>query len=221
VNSTAGEEKEFSLDIPENHSFKQIAGKKVDFKVNVNSVQSVELPEINDQFAKDLGNFNSLEELKENIGKGLLVEKEQAESQRIRNEVLEKISEVSNFEVPEVLVEREQEAMLEGLKHEISDKLKIEFKDYLDKIKKTEQEISDSFKKESEKKVRAFLILRKIGEKEKIEISEEEVRDRTNEILKQINKPEKDIDFHRLKDYSREVIRNERIFKILEELTIK
>jgi len=223
IGMKSGEEKEFSSDIPSEHSFKQIAGKKIDFKIKVNSVQNVEKPELNDQFVKDLDNFENLEALKKNISEGLKAEKEQAESQRVRSEIVEKIAQASNFEIPDALIEREQKSLVENLKKEVSERIGVPFKDYLDKVKKTEQEILDSFKEEAQKRVKSFLILRAIGRKEKIEVSEEEARNQANDILKHYPAPEKaakDIDFEQLKEYSREVIRNQKIFKLLEELIL-
>lgn len=216
------EEKEFSLTLPENYGLKDLAGKKVDFKVKVKSVQKMELPEINDQFVKDLGKFDNLEALKKNIRQGLTLEKEQAEVEKARNEILEKISEASKIEIPEILIKREQEAMMENFKQEVSGKLNISLKDYLEKINKTEQEIFDSFLNEAQKRVKSFLILRAIGDKEKIEVPEDEVRERANEILKHHPTPEqaaKDIDFDRIKEYSKGLVKNEKIFKLLEGLT--
>ena len=215
------EEIQFSLTLPENYSIKNLTGKQADFKLKVKSVQKVELPELNDQFAKDLGKFESLEALKKNIREGLASEKKQAESQRIRNEILEKISQASSFEIPEILVKREQEALMENFKQEISTKLNIPFKDYLEKIKKTEQEILDSLLEQAKKRVKSFLILKAIGEKENIEVSDEEVRNQANEILKSNPAPEKtakDIDLEKIKEYSKGLIKNEKIFKLLENL---
>lgn len=212
-------EKEFSLILPENYAVKELAGKKVDFKVKVKSVQKVEPPKINDDFAKSLGKSESLEELRKNIKEGLTSEKKQAESQRVRNEILDKISQDTGFEVSKVLIEREQKVMMDNFKQEVSEKINIPLKDYLDKIKKTEQEIFNSFSEEAKKKVRNFLILREIGKRENIEVSDEEVREEMNKILKHYSvseKTEKDIDIERLKEYSRGVLKNEKIFALLE-----
>ena len=212
-------EKEFSLILPENYAVKELAGKKVDFKVKVKSVQKVEPPEINDDFAKSLGKFENLEGFRNNIKEGLTSEKKQAESQRVRNEILDKISQDTGFEVPKVLIEREQKVMMDNFKQEVSEKLNTPLKDYLDKIKKTEQEIFNSFLEEAKKKVRNFLILREIGKRENIEVSDEEVREEMNKILKHYSvseKTEKDIDIERLKEYSRGVLKNEKIFALLE-----
>jgi len=181
-------------------------GKEIILKVKVISVQNVELPEANDQFAKSLGEFENLDALKKNIKQGLVLEKEQVETQRVRQEILERISEKIKAEIPDVLIENEQKQMLENLKKMVSERLKIPFEDYLSKIKKTEKEILDSFLPAAQKKVRNFLVLREIGKREKVEVSEEELAN---------------LDSGQSKEYSEETLRTEKIFAMLENLAEK
>jgi len=180
--------------------------KEITLKVKVISVQNVELPELNDQFAKSLGEFENLDALKKNIKQGLILEKEQAETQRVRQEILERISEKIKAEIPEVLIENEQKQMLENLKKMVSERLKISFGDYLSKVKKTEKEILDSFLPAAQKKVRNFLVLREIGKREKVEVSEEELAN---------------LDSGQSKEYNKEALRTEKIFAMLENLAEK
>ena len=219
IGMSAGEEKRrFSLVLPEKFPVKDLAGKSVDFQVRIKSVQSVEFPELNDEFAKSLGQFEDLSALKKNVREGLVFEKKQAETQRVRNEILEKISETMKCELPEALVEREQKAMMENFKKEVSAKLNIPAKEYLEKIKKTEEEMLSSFLEEAQKRIRAFLILRKVGEENNIEVLEEEVKKEVDKILKQYQevKQPKDLDLERLKEYAKGVLRNEKTFALLE-----
>lgn len=148
-----GQDKEFSLPLKE---------KQTCFKVTVKSVQKMELPEVNDQFAKNLGKFDNLAALKENVKKGLNVEKEMAESQRIRQEILEKIQQECKLEPP--------------------------------------------------------AIIKAISEKENIDVSEAEVKEMLDKLLKHypdIEKTQK-LDLEKLKGYSKEVIKNEKVFSLLE-----
>jgi trigger factor len=224
-----GQEKDFSLKFPENYPVKgrgpngtlrpqkDLSGNLVNFKVKMNSVQRIELPEINDEFAKNLGKFENLISLKENIKEGIKIEKENVESQKIREEILEKITRETKMEIPEVLFEAEKKRMLEDLKNFVSERLKISFEDYLAKIQKTEKELLDSFSNEAEKTVKSVLILREISEREKIEVSEEEIKVAINEFLK--NYPvekTKELDLDQLKSYYEEVIRNEKTLQMLE-----
>jgi len=219
-----GEEKEFSLEFPEQHFQKNVAGQRVNFRVKMISVQKMELPEINDQFAKSLGQFEDLNSLKENIKKGIKLEKGILEKQRIRQEILQKIVEEISWEIPETLIEAEKNRIVEDLKKQVADRLKISFEQYLEKINKSEKDLKDSFQAEAERRIKNFLILKEISKNENIKVSEEEIKEEINKILKNypdIAKTEKELDPQKLKDYYEEVIKNEKVFQLLESLTLK
>lgn len=219
---SSNEKKEFSIKFPKKSAYPNLAEKEVNFKITVNSVQAVSLPEINDEWVKDLGRFENLTSLKQNIKEGLLREKEMAESQRIRQEMLEKIAESSKIEIPEILVESEKNKMLDSLKEGISQDLKISFQDYLARIKKTEKELADSFWQEAQNRIKNFLILREIAKRQNISVSEEEIKRETDKILggyADIKKAEGDLDPEKLKLYTEGEIKNEKVFSFLESLS--
>jgi len=160
------EEKEFSVLFPKEHNNKVLAGKEISFKVKMKSIQKMELPELNDEFAKKLGEFKDLETLKNNIKDNLKKEKELEQRQKTRNEILEKIGQELKCEIPEILVENQKNELLEDLKQRVDQGLKIPFEEYLIQIKKTEKEAKDSFADSAEKRVKNFLVLREVGKKE-------------------------------------------------------
>ena len=219
----AGQEKEFSLVFPKDFFRKELVEKKVDFKVKIKSLQKVELPELNDQFAKNLGKFEDLESLRKSIKEGLFLEKEKLENQRLRTEILEKIVAKSDFEVPEILVNREKRRLFEDLKKFVAEKFKIEWSDYLKKTKKTEKELLDSLEPRAQKSISNFLVLEGLGKRENIEVSEKEVEDEINKFLKQYSstRAQKEIDLEKLKSYTEEVIRNQKILEKLESFSKK
>ena len=243
IGMKAGQEKEISLTIPPDHHLKNLAGpvrgyqdkdkaqspqtsngagKKVQFRTKIISVQKVEFPEINNQFAQNLGNFKDLSALRKNIKDGINLEKEQAELQKVRNEILEKISQEMEWVIPEALIENEKNRMLEEFRQNVSNNLKISFADYLAKTKKSEKEIKESFLLEAQKRVKNFLILKKIGRIEKIAVSENEITEEVNKIIRRypdIKKVKKELDPEKLKVYTELVLRNEKTFKLLESLT--
>jgi len=212
------EQKEFNIVFPKEHDNKMLAGKDIAFKVTMKSVQKMELPELNDEFASRLGKFKDLESLKNNIKENLKKEKELEQKQRIRNEILEKIAQNSKCEMPENLIENEKNNLLEDLKQRVDQGIKIPFEEYLKQIKKTEKEIKDSFADSAEKRVKNFLALREIGKKEEIKVSKEEIEKEANKTLK--NYPNKDdvkkIDIGRLKDYTESAMYNQKVFERLE-----
>ncbi len=220
VGMKAGEEKEFKAAFPADSLKKDIAGKESDFKVKVKSINKMELPEINDEFAKQLGAFEGLTALKASMKEGMTMEKSEEEKQRKRAEILEKIAEKAKFEMPVSLVSYEQERMLEDLKHRISHTAKISFEDYLSSVKKTEEEIKETYKKEAEKRLRGFLVLKELGKREKVEVTDQEVEEEVTKSIKNYSKDQlAKIDINELKEYTKGVLHNEKIFQILENLS--
>lgn len=216
----AGEEKEFMAKFPDNTPNKAVAGKESKFNVKMVSVQKMELPEINDEFAKSLGVFDSLVALKENVKEGITMEKTDALKQRKRGEMLEKISASIKFELPEKMVEYEQERSFENLKDQVAQNAKIDFDKYLASIKKTEEEIKKSFRLEAEKRIKNFLVLRQIGKQENIEVTKEELEEEMNKDVRRYTKEQLEkIDLNQLREYSKSVLFNEKIFQLLESFS--
>jgi len=216
----AGEEKEISVKFPDNSPKKDLAGKEGIFKVKMISVQKMELPEINDEFAKKLGAFDSLVTLKKSMKEGIVLEKTEAEKQRVRGEILEKIAEKAKFEMPEAMVEYEKQRLLEDLKNRIAGTIKISFEEYLASVKQTEEQLKQTYQKEAEKRLRGFLVLRELGKLEKIEVSEKEVEEEVAKSIKNYSKEQlAQIDINELKEYTKGVINNEKIFQILENIS--
>jgi len=145
----------------------------------------------------------------------LRAEKERIEREKIRSEILEKITQDSEVELSQQMITTEQERMLQGLKVQVPQVLGISFEDYLKKINKTEKDLSESFLPEAQKRVKNFLILKAISEKENIETSEEEINKEMDKIVQ--NYPDTgNLDQAQLKEYTKEVIRNEKTFQLLE-----
>ena len=200
----AGEEKEFELD-------------KKKLKAKMISVQKMELPEMTDEFVKSLGKFENITALKQSIEIGIKEEKETLETERKRKEILEKIAQKTEIEIPDILIEEQKKRHLETMKKQVSENLKMDFNKYLEKIKKTEKDILDSFKEISQKQVKESLTLREIENKENIEVSAEEIEKEVNNLLK--NHPKEKVDLDGLKSYTKEVIKQEKTFQLLEGLS--
>jgi trigger factor len=195
----------------------EVKDQKEKFSIKLNSLQKMEYPELNDEFARSLGKIDNLEMLKNNIKEGLMLEKEKNERERARNEITQKIAESANMEIPEILIEREQEHNFEHFKEDVQKRLGISFEDYLKKIGKKEEEIKKMLLPEVEKKIRNFLVLREIGKKENISVTDKEVEEEASKTLKYYPDADK-IDLNEMKSYTKEVIITEKIFQLLEDL---
>lgn len=186
----------------------------LEFKATVPVLPQIKLPDykkIASQVKK-----REVEVTPEEIAK-LKAEKERMEKERMRSEILEKIVKESEIEAPEILIESEKKRQLENLKKQLPQMLGISFEDYLKRINKNETELLDSFWSEAQRRVKNSLILKEIGKKENIEAQDQEVKNEMEKILK--NYPQtKDLDLERIKEYTKEVIRDEKTLQILENL---
>lgn len=145
----------------------------------------------------------------------LRMEKERMEKERLRSELLEKISDSSELDIPEDWVEKERGLMLESVKQQVAQILQISFEDYLKKINKTEKELSDSLLSDARKRVKNFLVLGAIAEKENVAVSDEELKAEAGKILSSYPNTG-NVDPEQLREYTKNAVRNEKTLKILE-----
>jgi len=214
-----GGEKEFSIKFPDDFEHQHLAGKDVNFKAKMNLVQEAELSEINDEFARGLGNFDNLETLRQSIKKGILMEKQNQEKDRWRANLVAKIAEKSEMEIPRILLEAEERRMEDDLRAKVA-QIDITYEQYLEKFKKTENDIKKEFGKNAIERVKAFSVLNAIAKKENIEVSEQEILDEANKALRhfeQIKQAEQNIDTEQLKNYTKDILKNEKVFQLLEK----
>lgn len=185
------------------------------FNITLDMVKKLELPEINDDLAKNLG-INSLEELKNNIEQGLKQEKELVLKQKQRAEALEKIASKAKIDIPQSLIEREKQGLISNLQNRIKNELNISFEEYLSQTRKTMDQIEKEFEKIGQDRVRNFLIIRQITKKEGIIAKPEEIEARAQEILNTYpEEKKKEIDLNTIKLYIEDEIKNEKVFELL------
>lgn len=192
--------------------------KKIKISVKVDSVKKVEIPEVNDEWVKGLGAFNTVEELKKDIKEGIKKDKEVAEIQRVREESIKKLIEKTEIEVPKTLIKREQDFMLNNIKERCLSELKINFEEYLKQVKKTEEEITKELEEIAKEKVKGFLVLHQIVKDEKIKVTEEEISQKIEEMLNQYpNKEEikKTMDEAQVRLYMEDELKREKAFNLL------
>lgn len=173
---------------------------------------------IDDEFARSLGNFQNLEELKQSIREGIEIEKKQKLEEKWRIGLLEKIIEKINWDLPEILIHTEIHKMIDELKIKVEE-IGLSFNEYLNQIKKTEKDLENDFKEQAERRVKIALLLREIAIRENINVSEKEIEERINQMLKTIDESFKDkIDLEELKSFAKTLIENEKVISFLENL---
>jgi trigger factor len=174
----ADDEKTFTVDYPEDFTSKGLAGKKVEYRATATAVRRKELPDPDDEWAKSLGEeFESLDNLREKVREDLEKRAGVESENRIRSQVMRKLIEAHPFEVPQTLSE-----------HQANNRLEAAVRDMMERgMDPRGQDINwegvrDSMKAQADFDVRGSMLLEKIAEQEKIEVTDEEIEAEINEI---------------------------------------
>ncbi|MEK7631418.1 MAG: trigger factor [Patescibacteria group bacterium] len=218
----AENEKSFKLTFPKDYGKKELQNKEAEFKVKVKAIYDTTKPTLDDAFAKKLGNFESMEKLREKIKENLHEESSERERQRYEQAVMEALLKESTIDdVPAILVEAEQDKMLNELKHAIEHD-GGKFDDYLSSIKKTSDELKKEFAKRAEERVKVALLLRKLADDNNLLATSAEVENEISaEKLRLGNQPEllKQAESEDYKNYLRMVLTNRKtIAWVLEKV---
>ena len=215
-----GGEKEFELAFPADYHKKDLAGKNAAFKVKMNLVQERQVPELNNEFAKSLGNFENLEALRKNIKEGMMEERVVKLKEQKRNEFIEKIIENSEIELPEILTHGEIHQMTREFEQNLAP-MGMSLDQYLEKLKKDKKELEKDWEPMAEKRVKSVLLLKEIAKLENISADSLEIEaemNKTMQYYKNVKNLEKNIDMERLYNHVKGMLENEKVFEFLEKL---
>jgi len=214
------EERSFSLVSPKDYYVKKIAGQKLDFTVKINNIKSVELPKVDDEFAKGLGKFQNLNQLMDSIKEGVMEEKKLKEKQRVRLEIINHIIKNSSILIPEILVNQQLDSMINNLDKDLHAN-GMELSLYLVQMGKTQDDLRKQWRDEAEKQVKIVMILHKIAKDNKISASQEEVEETlATTVQSMVTKGEVDkmsLDVESLRNNISSRIVNDRVFDFLEK----
>lgn len=183
VGSKAGDHVDVKVTFPEDYHAEELAGKEAVFHTNVSEITNVELPEVDDEFVKDISEFDTLEEYKNNLKEEMTKSFEERAKRESREKVVEKILEYAEFDVPEGLVEAQVDDELNNFAARLQAQ-GIDFQQYLDITQENYGEMRNTFRPYAEKSVRSQLILEAIAKKENIEISEDEINEEMETLAK-------------------------------------
>ena len=175
IGMKAGEEKEIDITFPEDYQ-KDLAGKAVKFKVKVNEVKFKELPALDDEFAKDVSEFDTLEELKDDIKKKIEADREKAANVAYENALIEKVAETIDCEIPDILIEEQCRRFLEEFKSRIMAQ-GIPYEQYAKMTGMDEKKFMEDGREPATRQVKMDLAISQIIEQEKLEASDEEIEE--------------------------------------------
>lgn len=164
------ETKEFDITYPEDYGSERLAGKTVRFEMTPKVIRRKELPALDDEFARDLGDYQSLEELKENVRKAIFHEKQQAAQHTAKEALIDKLVASHEFPIPETYVDYQIENQTRSRIREITGR-DVD----LSKINLDWKEIKEKQRDQAVRNVKAALLLDKIAERENIHATKDEV----------------------------------------------
>lgn len=218
-----GERKVFKLTFPKDHFNKNLKGKEVEFTVDLKGVHQIENPEVDDNFAKRLGQ-ESTEKLKELLRKNLQDEANVKETQRQEIAAIEELIKKSDVaELPDMLVTNETRKMIHELEHSVAGQ-GGEFGDYLKSINKTHDQLMLEFAPQAIQRVKSMILMREIAKREHLEPTDKEMLD---EQLKLLNMYADDPDTQaRIRsedgeDYMRAMLKNRKVLAFIRETCVK
>lgn len=177
VGKKTGDDPEVSLTFPEDYHAEELAGKEATFQVKIHEIKSKELPELDDEFAKDLDDeVETLDELKANKKKELLEQKTQAADTAKRETLIEKASDNAEVDIPEAMVESELSHMLQEFEQRLQAQgMTLEM--YSQFAGQDEAALKEQMKEDAEKRVKTSLTLEAIAEAEELEVTEEDINE--------------------------------------------
>lgn len=181
-------------------------------KAEADAEKGENLPELTDEFVQTVGPYKTVDEFKTEARKSLLEEKKQRAAQKKRGEVIEKIVEKTEVEVPELLISYELERMFARLSDDVA-RFKLTIEDYLAQVKKTREDLEKEWHDDARKNVVTQLVLSAIAEKEKLVPAAEDVQKQTEMILAE----HKDVLPDRVRSYVDMMLTNEKVFAFLEK----
>jgi trigger factor len=171
------EEREIEVTFPEDYGYKKWAGKTISFHVKIKEIKEKILPVLDDEFAKDLGDYSSLEELKVKLKEEIEREKKLALERQLKDQMVDQLLQKNTFEIPESLVGEQLKALVSNTKLRLATQGVS-----LDKLGVSEEKLQEDYRETAMRQVRTFLILEKIAGQEGITVTDEEVEDRLKEI---------------------------------------
>ena len=171
------EEKEIEVPFPEDYGYKKWAGKTVSFLVKVKEIKEKVLPPLDDEFAKDLGDYASLENLRAKLKEEIEKEKELMLDRQLKDQMIEQLIQANSFEIPESMVVEQAKALVSDTKLRLASQ-GIALKN----LNIPEGKLQEDYREVAQKQVRTYLILEKIAAQEGIAVTDEEADERLQSI---------------------------------------
>lgn len=222
IGAKAGEEKELNLTFPAEYHAEDLAGKDVVFKVKVNEVKRKVLPEVDDDFAKDVSikDVETVEDLRKFLHDRLETSRRQEAENAADNELMAKLVECVEADIPEVMYEEEVQSQIQQLQAQLA-QYNMSLTSYLQMMGKKPEDLKSDFRADAEKNVKARMALSKIAEIENLEPTDEEVENEFSKIAEQYGMKVEDVKKAVSADMLKNDVRNGKAYDFVKENAAK
>lgn len=195
VDMKVGDSREFKVKYPEEFHNTELAGKTMDFSVKAESINERIVPELNDEFAKSVGNFATLDDMRKNLREYLEKSGSDAADRDVENKLIEELLNRSKIDFPKVLVDHDLEHDFADLKAHL-ERQKISLEDYLARIGKKKEEFVEDMRARAAKRVSVGLLLGKIIEEEKLEVTDADLDAEILRLASEQNVPKDSVEMY-------------------------
>ena len=212
------EEKEIEVKFPEEYFSKELAGKDATFKVKVHEIRKKELPELDDEFAKDVSEFDTLKELKKSIKEKQQKQNDDKAKYETQDSAIKAVCEDMKVEIPSGMIETEVDNMIKEIEQRLSYQ-GIKLAQYLQMVDKKEEDLRKEYEPQAIEAIKSRLALEAVIKAEKIKVSNKEVEEKMKEMAKNY-KRENDEEFlknENVKNYIKEALETEKAINLLVE----
>ena len=213
IGMKAGEEKDIDITFPEDYH-KDLAGKAVVFHVKVNAVKVKEVPAIDDEFAKDVSEFDTLADLKKDIKAKMTADRQQAADRAFEDVLMGKVADGITCDVPQAMVDDQAKRFVENLKLQIQQQ-GIPYDQYLKLTNMTEEDLLGQAQEPSLRQVKLDLAMDAIAKAENVEVSEEEIEGEYNKMAEQYGMKAEDLKKYITADSIKAQLTNSKVVKIV------
>ncbi len=194
IGMKAGDEKDINVTFPEDYHSEELKGQPVVFKVKVNEVKEVKIPEVNEEFFEDLGmeGIKTKEDLENQVKENIKASKDAKAEDKYIDDLLAKIAETTEVDVPDTMVNEESERMVKQFGEHISMQ-GISLEQFYKFTNSNEEKLKEQYKEEALKRVKYRLIIEEIIKQEKIKVTDKEVDKELEEIAKKYNMTKEEV----------------------------
>ncbi|MCD8201414.1 MAG: trigger factor, partial [Clostridia bacterium] len=218
IGMDVGETKNLDVKFPEDYSAKDMAGKEAVFTVTLNSLSEKNYPELDDEFAKKYGKSDTMEEFREKTKKRLWEQAERDAKNRTESSVLEAVIANATVDIPDRMIEDEKDYLVEDFEQRLKYQYQgVTLDEYVEYMGMTRETFRDQYTSDAEKRIKSRLVMQKLVKEEKIEVSEDEIKDMLTKEAESVGRTYEELK-EELSSYNMDYVENDILVKKLVEL---